>query len=137
MTVFYEDPDLIGCQTLVNSPQMFLQIILLVAFQNFKLLFKWIVRYHIPALGRWDDYNLYVEERIQLEKFESEQQLKQISFDNLAHSNQIIDIFQLHLQHTAELINKNLLRMTYRNDLATIIFDQIGYIKSIKTMETE
>ncbi len=72
MTVFYEDPDLIGFQALLQTPQMALQILVIISFQLLKLLFKWILRYHVPALARWDKYNLYVEERIQLEKFESE-----------------------------------------------------------------
>jgi len=72
-----------------------------------------------------------VEERLHLEQFESFEQIKHISLDNIRHSTSMIDAYETHYERITNIINRNLLKMTYRNELTEMLFEQSRVIKNI------
>jgi len=60
MTLF-EDQDLIGFRFVAKAPHFILQIILIFAIFGLKLYFKYLLRQWVKSIGKWDNYNHYVE----------------------------------------------------------------------------
>jgi len=45
-----------------------------------------------PYQSRWDNFNSYVEERLELEQYESWEQLKFIDLENSYNADRLIDV---------------------------------------------
>lgn len=98
-------------------------MLLIISLFALKLYLKYLVRQWVKTIGKWDNFNHYVEERLHLEQFESFEQLKHISLDNVRHFTSMIDAYEVQYQRLLNLINKNLLRLTYRNELTEMLFE--------------
>lgn len=45
-----------------------------------------------PFQSRWDNFNSYVEERLELEQYESFDQLKYIDLENSYNADRLVDV---------------------------------------------
>ena len=71
VVTFFEDPDLIGINYLRICPAFALYLFLVISLLTLKVYFKFLLRQIHKKVGKWDNFNNYVEERLHLEQFES------------------------------------------------------------------
>ena len=81
-----------------------------------------------PYQSCWDNFNSYVEERLELEQYESYEQLKFFDMENSYNADRLIDVAYEQERRNIHQINQNLLKLTRRTDLTDLVFEYASQI---------